>query len=188
MKTRKITYLQNNSSSSTAFTMLKKTLLTSISDNKTFRKKLSLLIKDEISEQVKLNLKLTQIEWNLNVLQIIIQNVLRRFQTTFFEDNEFRSERFISIILQAARILLHQLWSKSKIIWRQLKMNIRIDLNVKILNATLRAYEISHWLAFKQLKLTSEAALIQLKWAKKHKDWTVNQWRKVIWLNETFVT
>jgi len=62
MKTRKIAYLQNNSSSSTAFTMLKKTLLTSISNNKTFRKKLSLLIKDEISEQAKLNLKLTQIE------------------------------------------------------------------------------------------------------------------------------
>ncbi len=67
-------------------------------------------------------------------------------------------------------------------------MNIRIDLNTRIFNVTLQAHEISHWLTFKQSKLTSEAALIRLKWAKKHKDWTVNQWRKVIWSNETFVT
>ena len=59
MKTRKIMYFQNNLSSSTAFTMLRKALLTSISDNKTFRKKLSLLIKNQISDQTQLNLKLT---------------------------------------------------------------------------------------------------------------------------------
>ncbi len=168
--------------------MLRRTSLTLISDNKTFRKKLSLLIKDQISGQTQLNLKLTQIEWNLNVSRIIIQCVLRKLQTTFFEVNELRSERLISITLHAVRILLRQLRSKSKIIWRQLKMNIEIDLNARTLNATLRAYEISHWLAFKRSKLTSEAARLQLKWAKTHEDWIMNQWRKVIWSNETFVT
>ncbi len=168
--------------------MLRKASLTSISGNKTSRKKLSLLIKDEISEQAKLDLKFTQIERNLNVSWIIVQSVLKRLQTTLFEVNELRSERFISIISRAARILLRQLRSKSKIIWRQLKTNIEIDLNARTLNATLQAHEISHWLALKRSKLTSEAALIRLKWAKKHKDWTVNQWRKVIWSNEAFVT
>ncbi len=168
--------------------MLRRASLTSISDNKTSRKKLSLLIKDEISEQAKLDLKLTQIELNLNVSRIIVQSVLKRLQTTFFEVNELRSERLISITSWAARILLHQLRLKPKIIWRQLKTNIEIDLNARTLNATLRAHEISHWLALKRSKLTPEAALIRLKWAKKHKDWTVNQWRKVIWSNEAFVT
>ena len=168
--------------------MLRRTSLTLISDNKTFRKKLSLLIKDQISGQTQLNLKLTQIEWNLNVSRIIIQCVLRKLQTTFFEVNELRSERLISITLHAVRILLRQLRSKSKIIWRQLKMNIEIDLNARTLNATLRAYEISHWLALKRSKLTSEAARLRLKWTKIHEDWIVNQWRKVIWSNEAFVT
>ncbi len=154
--------------------MLRRTSLTLISDNKTFRKKLSLLIKDQISGQTQLNLKLTQIEWNLNVSRIIIQCVLRKLQTTFFEVNELRSERLISITLHAVRILLRQLRLKSKIIWRQLKMNIEIDLNARTLNATLRAYEISHWLAFKRSKLTSEAARLQLKWAKTHEDWIMN--------------
>jgi len=89
--------------------MLRKVLLTLISGNKTSKKKLSLLIKDQISGQTQLDLKLTQIERNLNVLQIIIQCVLKRLQTTFFEVNELRSERFISIISQAAKILLRQL-------------------------------------------------------------------------------
>ncbi len=146
--------------------MLRRASLTSISDNKTSRKKLSLLIKDSISDQTQLDLKLTQIEWNLNISRIIIQCILKRLQTTFFEVNELRSERLISIIFRAARILLCQLWSKFKIIWRQLKINIEIDLNVRTLNATLRAYKISHWLALKRSKLTSEAALLQLKWAK----------------------
>jgi len=181
-------YLQNNSSSSTAFTMLRRTSLTLISDNKTSRKKLFLLIKDQISGQTQLNLKLTQIEWNLNVSRIIIQCVLRRLQTTFFEVNELRSERLVSIILHAVRILLCQLRSKFKIIWKQLKINIKINLSARTLNATLRAHEISHWLALKRSKLTFEAARLRLKWAKTHEDWIVNQWRKVIWSNETFMT
>ena len=181
MKTRKIAYLQNNSPSSTAFTMLRRASLTSISDNKTSRKKLSLLIKDQISGQTQLDLKFTQIERNLNILRIIVQCVLRRLQTTLFEVNELRSERLISIISHAVRLLLHQLRSKSKIIWRQLKINIEIDLNARTLNATLS-------LALKRSKLTSEAARLRLKWAKTHENWIVNQWRKAIWSNETFVT
>jgi len=168
--------------------MLRRTSLTSISGNKTSRKKLSLLIKDQISGQTQLDLKFTQIERNLNVSRTIVQCVLRRLQTTFFEVNELRSGRLISIIPRAVRILLRQLRSKSKIIWRQLKTNIEINLNVRTLNATLRAHEISHWLALKRPKLTSEAARLRLKWAKTHEDWIMNQWRKVIWSNEAFVT
>jgi len=77
--------------------MLRRASLTSISDNKTFRKKLSLLIKDEISEQAKLDLTLTQIARSLNVSSSIIRSILRRLQTTLFEVNKFRSERFLSI-------------------------------------------------------------------------------------------
>jgi len=146
-----------------------------------------LLTKGEISGQAKLGLKPTQIGRNLNVPRTTVQSVLGRLQTTLFEANEPRSGRLISIILRAARILLRQLRSEPKITWRQLKTNIGIDLNARTLNATLRAHEISHWLALKRSKLISEAALIRLKWAKKHKDWTVNQWRKVIWSDEASV-
>ncbi len=167
--------------------MLRRASLTSISGNKTSRKKLSLLVKDEISEQAKLGLTLTQIARSLNVSSSIIRSVLRRLQTTLFEVNKFRSERLLSITSQAARVLLRQLRSKSKIIWRQLKMNIEIDLNARTLNATLRAHGISHWLALRRSKLTSEFTLLRLKWAKKHKNWIVNQWDNVIWSNEAFM-
>ncbi len=168
--------------------MLRRASLTTISGNKIFRKKLDLLTKERITRQAELEATLIQISRNLSVSCIIINEVLERLCTAFFEVNKLRSERSLSITSWAARILLRQLRSKSKIIWRQLKMNIEIDLNARTLNVTLRAHEISHWLALKRPKLTSEAARLRLKWAEKHKSWTVNQWDNVIWLNEAFVT
>jgi len=168
--------------------MLRRASLTTISGNKIFRKKLDLLTKERITRQAELEATLTQISRNLSVSRIIINEVLERLCTALFEVNKLRSERSLSITSQAARILLRQLRSKSKIIWRQLKTNIEIDLNARTLNVTLRAHEISHWLALKRSKLTSEAARLRLKWAEKHKSWIVNQWDNVIWSNEAFVT
>ncbi len=168
--------------------MLRRASLTTISGNKTLRKKLDLLTKGKITRQAELEATLTQISRNLNVSRTIINEVLERLCTAFFEVSKLRSGRPLSIISRAARILLRQLRSKSKIIWRQLKTNIEIDLNARTLNATLRAHEISYWLALKRSKLTSEAARLRLRWAKRHENWIVNQWRKVIWSDETFVT
>ncbi len=168
--------------------MLRKASLTTISGNKISRKKLDLLTKGKITRQAELEATLTQISRNLNVSRTIINEVLERLCTAFFEVNKLRSERSLSIISWAARILLRQLRSKPKIIWRQLKTNIGIDLNARTLNATLRAHEISHWLALWRSKLTSEVALLRLKWAKKHKNWIVNQWDNIIWSDEASVT
>jgi len=167
--------------------MLRRTPLTPISGNKTPRKELSLLTKGEISGQAQLDLKSTQIGRNLNVPRTTVQCVLRRLQTTPSGANEPRSGRPISITPRAVRILLRQLRSEPKITWRQLKTNTGIDLDARTLNATLRAHGISHWLALKRPKLTPEAARLRLKWAKTHEDWTVDQWRKVIWSDEASV-
>jgi len=97
--------------------MLRRASLTTISDNKISRKKLDLLTKEKIMRQAELEeATLTQISCNLNVSRIIINEVLERLCTAFFEVNKLRSERSLSITSQAARILLRQLRSKSKII------------------------------------------------------------------------
>jgi len=97
--------------------MLRRASLTTISDNKISRKKLDLLTKEKIMRQAELEeATLTQISCNLNVSRIIINKVLERLCTAFFEVNKLRSERSLSITSQAARILLRQLRSKSKII------------------------------------------------------------------------
>jgi len=146
-----------------------------------------LLTKGEISGQAQLDLKSTQIGRNLNVPRTTVQCVLRRLQTTPSGANEPRSGRPISITPRAVRILLRQLRSEPKITWRQLKTNTGIDLDARTLNATLRAHGISHWLALKRPKLTPEAARLRLRWAKRHENWTVDQWRKVIWSDEASV-
>ncbi len=155
--------------------MLRRAPLTSISGNKTSRKKLSLLAKGEISGQAKLGLTPTQIARSLDVPPSTVRSVLGRLQTTPSGVNKSRSGRPLSITSRAARVLLRQLRSEPKITWRQLKTNTGIDLDARTLNATLRAHGISHWLALRRPKLTPEVALLRLKWAKKHKDWTVDQ-------------
>jgi len=96
--------------------MLRRASLTTISGNKTLRKKLDLLTKGKITGQAELEATLIQISRNLNVSCIIINEVLERLCTALFEVNKPRSERPLSITPQAARILLRQLRSKSKII------------------------------------------------------------------------
>jgi len=95
--------------------MLRRAPLTTISGNKTFRKELDLLTKGKITGQAELEATLTQISRNLNVPRIIINEVLGRLCTAFFEVNKPRSGRPLSITSRAARILLRQLRSKPKI-------------------------------------------------------------------------
>jgi transposase len=168
--------------------MFRRPPLTSISGNKTPRKELSLLTKGEISGQAKLGLTPTQIARSLDVPPSTVRSVLGRLQTTPSGANKSRSGRPLSITPRAARILLRQLRSEPKITWRQLKTNTGIDLDARTLNATLRAHGISHWLALRRPKLTPEVALLRLKWAEKHVDWTVDQWGQVIWSDEASVT
>ena len=146
-----------------------------------------MLAKGEISGQAKLGLTPTQIARSLDVPPSTVRSVLGRLQTTPSGVNKSRSGRPLSITSRAARVLLRQLRSESKITWRQLKTNTGIDLDARTLNATLRAHGISHWLALKRPKLTPEAARLRLKWAEKHKSWTVDQWGNVIWSDEASV-
>jgi hypothetical protein len=104
-----VAYLQNNQPSSTTFTMLRRASLTTISGIKTLRKELDLLTEGKITGQAELEATPTQISRNLNVLRTTINEVLGRLYTASFEVNKPRSGRSLSIISQAARILLRQL-------------------------------------------------------------------------------
>ncbi len=160
--------------------MLRRPSLTPISGNKTPRKELDLLTKGKIAGEAELGVTCTQIGRNLNVPRITVQSFLGRLQTTPSGVNKPRSGRPPLTTPREARILLRQLRSEPKVTWRQVKRNTGINLDPRTLNVTLRAHGISHWLALKRPKLTSKIALLRLKWAIKHKDWTVDQWRKVI--------
>jgi len=48
----------------------------------------------------------------------------------------------------------------------------------------LKKYGISNWLAKKRPYLTAQAVKARLKFAQEHKDWTYNDWKKVIFSDE----
>lgn len=167
--------------------MLKRTSLAPISGNKTNRKKLDLLTKGKIAEQAQLEATLTQVSRSLSVPRSTIYSVLKKLQTTPFEVNKLRSGRPSVITPRAERKLLRQVRLKPKITWVHLKRNTRLHFDSRTLQRVLNAHGISHWLALERPKLTPEVAQLRLRWTLKHKDWTVNQWRKVIWSDEAFV-
>ncbi len=86
--------------------MLRRTPLTSISDNKASRKELDLLTKEKIAGQSELEAGLTQIERNLNIPRITVQSVLRRLETTSSGVNKVRSGRPTVITSRGSRALL----------------------------------------------------------------------------------
>lgn len=44
-----------------------------------------------------------------------------------------------------------------------------------------------HWKAQKRLQLTEKAAKLRYEWAYRHRDWTYDQWRRIIWSDECSV-
>ncbi len=64
-----------------------------------------------------------------------------------------------------------------------------VDLNCSrsTIYRVLKDFGITNWLAKDRPKLTEEHAATRLAWAKKHKDWTLEQWKAIIWSDECSV-
>ncbi len=135
---------QNNSPSSTSFTMLRRTPLTPISGNKASRKELDLLTKGKIADQSELEAGPTQIGRNLNIPRITVQSVLRRLETTFSGVNKVRSGRPTVITPRDSRALLRYVRLNPKTTWNTLKHDTRLNVDRDTLDRTLKAHGISH--------------------------------------------
>lgn len=146
-----------------------------------------MLTKGRIAGQADLGATPTQIGRNLNVPRTTVESILKRLETTPTGFNKLRSGRPPIITPRATRSILRIVRSNPKIKWRELKLATGLQVDRTTLQCTLRTHGISHWLALKRPKLTPEIARIRLTWAEKHENWTVNQWRKVIWSDEASV-
>ena len=160
--------------------MLRRAPLTPISGNRTPRKEHDLLTKGQILGQAKAGLTSSQISRNLKLPRTSVRDILGRLNTDSAGVNKPRSGRLSILSPRDNRALIRYVRHDPKVTWRQIKTDTGLDFDTGTLRRTLKINEISHWLALKRPKLTSEIALLRLNWAENHKNWTVEEWRKII--------
>jgi len=68
---------------------------------------------------------------------------------------------------------------------RHLRQTGVVSVNVQTIRRTLKSVGLRSGLKRKVPHLTPRHRKLRYEWAKAHKNWSINQWRKVIWSDET---
>ena len=59
--------------------------------------------------------------------------------------------------------------------------NIAPQISIRIIRRSLAEVDIKKWRAAERPTLKKEHAAARLEWAQKYKDWTKEDWKRVIW-------
>jgi len=68
-----------------------------------------------------------------------------------------------------------------------LKTACNIPISTRTIQCRLKEVGLRKWRAVKRALLTQEHAKNHLKWAREHRYWTVEDWAKVIWSDESAI-
>ena len=82
------------------------------------------------------------------------------------------------------RLILRIIRRNPKLTYAALKIESGLTVSKKTLYRMLKDEGISNWLAKKRPLITPEVAAKRLRWAKKYKDWSWDEWCKMIWSDE----
>jgi IS30 family transposase len=82
------------------------------------------------------------------------------------------------------RLILRIIRRNPKLTYAQLKVEAGVEVSQSTLYRMLKDEGITNWLAKKRPLITPEVAAKRLKWAKKHQNWTWDEWSLIIWSDE----
>lgn len=85
------------------------------------------------------------------------------------------------------RYFIHSAESDTRQPLERLRIDSNIDVSEQTIRRRLREAGIRKWKAVNRPLLTRKHARARLKWAREYRHWSVEQWRKVIWSDETIV-
>src|SRR4030095_11171490 len=85
----------------------------------------------------------------------------------------------------SVRYLIHNAESNSRVPFKELRNLTNIDTSIQTIQRRLREEGIRKWRAVKRALLIQKHAKERLVWAKAHRHWTVDDWKHVIWSDET---
>ncbi|OAL18659.1 hypothetical protein AYO22_10478 [Fonsecaea multimorphosa] len=99
-------------------------------------------------------------------------------------DPNSRTGRPKKITKRAERRILRAIKVNPKISYAELRRRLDLDVSDQTIRRLLHNHHIKKWMAKKRPKLTEKAAKARYEWALAHRDWTWEDWLKVIWSDE----
>lgn len=85
------------------------------------------------------------------------------------------------------RYIIRSAESETRVPLAELRLDMGINICEQTIRRRLREAGIRKWKALNRPLLTKQHAAKRLKWAKTHRSWTVEDWRKVAWSDECAV-
>ena len=85
------------------------------------------------------------------------------------------------------RYLARNAEANTRVHFKELGNLINIDVSVPTIRLRLREEGIRKWRAVKRPLLTPKHAKQRLAWARVHQHWTVDDWKHVIWSDESAI-
>lgn len=131
--------------------------------------------------------KPVEIEKELDIPRTTINSFLKRFQERGSAENHSRPVRPRKISLTGTRWLKRAALTETKLSLQQFKSVCNISVSTRTIQRRLREEGIQKWRAVKRALLTENHAKDRLRWAKEHQHWTLEDWAKVIWSDESTV-
>jgi len=123
----------------------------------------------------------------LGIPRETITDFLERSQTRQSIENLPRPGRPRKTSDTADRWLVRNAESETRVPFRQLQSELNIDISKRTIQRRLREAGIRKWRAVQRALLTKSDAKKRREWAKKYQHWTSEDWRKVIWSDETIL-
>lgn len=155
--------------------------------NITSRKELSPFLRGQIIGKHQSGCNPTQISRDLQIPRSTVNGTINRISHQINGKSSPRPGRPKAYTERDKRHIIQIIKRDPFITYQEIREQSGINLSSPTFLTILKESGYGHWRAKKRPKLTKEHAKLRLEWAKKHKDWTYEEWSKVIWSDESSI-
>ena len=163
------------------------TLLTVISNNFSCCKKLTSYKWELIVSHSFKDASTAEIQKNFLVSESTIKSTISQVPLLNHSVSKPWSGHLKCCSLCEQQHIIHTAWVKLKIIYQELIKLTGVNCLKLTVYWILKKYELINWLVKKHSLLQKKNAVKRLVWVKKQKDWTDDNWIKVIWTDKCSV-
>ena len=128
-----------------------------------------------------------EIGTQLNIPRTTITSFISRTRDRNSITNLPRPGRPRKLSDSAIRYLVRNAESETHVPMKELKNLSNIDVSLQTMRRRLQEEGIRKWKAMKRPLLTLKHAKERLAWAKAHQHWTVDDWKRIIWSDESAI-
>jgi len=128
-----------------------------------------------------------QIGKELSIPRRTVSSFLQRLETRHSPYNLLHPGRPRKTSATFDRWLVRTALTDTRLPFKELKSIVNISVSEQTIRRRLRAEGIRKWRGLRRALLTDKHAKKRLEWARAHRNWTVEDWAKVAWSDESAI-